>query len=300
MQANISTQSSMQRQKHLFIWISLSPIILYFAIFSIMPILGAFYISLHDWPLFGGERTFVGIAHYIDIIQEERFWTSMKNTFVFAISYVFFVITIGLALALLLTSLNDRVRLVLRPLYFAPQVTSVVAVAIMFSWIFQPRIGVINYLLSFVGLGPYNWLSSISLAMPTIILTAVWRSIGYTMVIFTAGLLNIPRDLYDAAAVDGASPWIIFWRITLPMLRPTTLFVFVTSTIAGFQVFVEPWLMTGGGPGTATRVVMLEIYDRGFRFFEMGNATALAVYLFSVIAIFSAIQMRYLRQTFEM
>jgi ABC-type sugar transport system permease subunit len=119
------------------------------------------------------------------------------------------------------------------------------------------------------------------------------------MVIFTAGLMNVPPDLYEAALVDGASKWKAFWRITLPLLKPTTLFVFVTSTISGFQVFVEPWLMSGGGPGTASRTVMLEIYDRGFRFFKMGNASAMAVYLFLVIAAVSFLQIRYMRQTFE-
>jgi len=147
--------------------------------------------------------------------------------------------------------------------------------------------------------GRLMWLKSTDLVMPTIIGTAVWRSVGYSMVIFTAGLMNIPPDLYEASLVDGASRWTAFWRITLPLLKPTTLFVFVTSTISGFQVFVEPWLMTGGGPGTASRTVMLEIYDRGFKFFEMGNASAMAVYLFLVIAAVSSIQMRYLRQTFN-
>jgi multiple sugar transport system permease protein len=210
------------------------------------------------------------------------------------------VLVIGLALALLLLSMNARVRFIMRPIYFAPQVTSVVAVAIMSAWMFQPQIGVVNLVLKELGYsGRLMWLKSTQLVMPTIIGTAVWRSVGYSMVIFTAGLMNIPPDLHEASLVDGASRWTAFWRITLPLLKPTTLFVFVTSTISGFQVFVEPWLMTGGGPGTASRTVMLEIYDRGFRFFEMGNASAMAMYLFLVIAAVSYFQMRYLRQTFN-
>jgi multiple sugar transport system permease protein len=135
--------------------------------------------------------------------------------------------------------------------------------------------------------------------MPTIIGTAVWRSVGYSMVIFTAGLMNVPSDLYEAAQVDGANRWVVFRRITLPLLKPTTLFVFVTTTISGFQIFIEPWLMSGGGPGTASRVIMLEIYDRGFRYFNMGDASATAVYLFLVIAAIAYLQMRYLRQEFD-
>jgi multiple sugar transport system permease protein len=287
-------------QQRLFIWVSLTPILLYFLVFSLAPIVGAFYISLHDWPLLGGERKFIGLENYRSILHEERFWNAMEKTTIFAVAYVSLVLVIGLALALLLLSMNARVRFIMRPIYFAPQVTSVVAVAIMSAWMFQPQIGVVNLVLKELGYsGRLMWLKSTQLVMPTIIGTAVWRSVGYSMVIFTAGLMNIPPDLHEASLVDGASRWTAFWRITLPLLKPTTLFVFVTSTISGFQVFVEPWLMTGGGPGTASRTVMLEIYDRGFRFFEMGNASAMAMYLFLVIAAVSYFQMRYLRQTFN-
>ena len=291
--------STTRTKRLLFIWGGLTPILLYFLVFSVFPIIAAFYISMHTWPLMGGERTFVGIDHYVAIIQDPRFWVSMKNTAIFAIFYVILVIIFGLGMALLVNSLSARFRLILRPIYFAPQVTSIVAVALMFAWLYQPRIGILNYLLQFVGLGPYLWLKSSTLVMPAIIATAVWRSVGYSMVIFTAGLLNIPRDLYDAAAVDGASALRTFWHITVPMLQPTILFMFVTATIGGFQVFVEPWLMSGGGPGTASRVMMLEIFERGFRYFEMGYASALAIYLFLVIGFISYMQMRYLRESFE-
>lgn len=288
-------------QRRLFIWVSLTPILLYFLVFSLAPIAGALYISLHEWPLLGGEQTFVGFQHYIDILQEGRFWNAVGNTGFFTVAYVLLVLAIGLALAQLLLSMNSRVRFIMRPIYFAPQVTSVVAVAIMATWMFQPQIGIINAVLKQIGYEgrPILWVNSPDLVMPTIIATAVWRSVGYSMVIFTAGLVNIPSDLYEAAQVDGASSWVAFWRITLPLLKPTTLFVFVTTTISGFQVFVEPWLMSGGGPGTASRVVMLEVYDRGFRFFNMGNASAMAVYLFLGIAAVSYLQMHYLRQEFD-
>lgn len=287
-------------QQRLFIWISLTPILLYFLVFSLAPIAGALYISLHEWPLLGGERDFIGLDHYQEIIQEGRFWNAMENTAFFTVAYVALVLVIGLALAQLLLSMNARVRFIMRPIYFAPQVTSAVAVAIMAAWMFQPQIGIVNSVLRQLGYQErLLWVNSPDLVMPTIIGTAVWRSVGYSMVIFTAGLMNIPPDLYEAAQVDGASKWVAFWRITLPLLKPTTLFVFVTTTISGFQVFIEPWLMSGGGPGTASRVVMLEIYDRGFRFFNMGDASAMAVYLFLVIAAVAYLQMRYLRQEFD-
>ncbi len=174
-----------------------------------------------------------------------------------------------------------------------------VAVALMFTWLYEPRTGVLNYLLSFINVGPFLWLRSTTMVMPALIATAVWRSVGYSMVIFTAGLLSIPVVLYDASSVDGAGRWLTFRHVTLPLLKPTMLFMFVTTTINGFQVFVEPWLMSGGGPGTASRVLMLEVFDQGFRFFQMGTASALAVYLFLIISIVAFFQMRYLRDSFE-
>ena len=296
----VTPLSTSKVQKRLFIWVCLTPILLYFIVFSLAPIGGALFISLHEWPLLGGEPSFVGFQHFIEILGEERFWNALENTALFTIAYVALVLVIGLGLALLLLSMTERIRFIMRPIYFVPQVTSAVAVAIMAAWMFQPQIGIINSALKSLGFqGRLLWLNSTDLVMPTIIGTAVWRSVGYSMVIYTAGLMNIPPDLYEAAQVDGASKWTAFWRITLPLLKPTTLFVFVTSTISGFQVFIEPWLMSGGGPGTASRVLMLEIYDRGFRFFNMGNASAMAVYLFLIIAAVAWLQMRYLRQEFE-
>ena len=296
----VTPLSTTKIQKRLFIWVSLTPILLYFAVFSLAPIGGALYISLHEWPLLGGERNFVGLQHFVEILGEERFWNALENIALFTVAYVVLVLVIGLGLALLLLSMTERIRFIMRPIYFVPQVTSAVAVAIMVTWMFQPQIGIINSALKSLGFqGRLLWLKSSDLVMPTIIATAVWRSVGYSMVIYTAGLMNVPPDLYEAAQVDGASKWTAFWRITLPLLKPTTLFVFVTTTISGFQVFIEPWLMSGGGPGTASRVLMLEIYDRGFRFFNMGNASAMAVYLFLIIAAVAWLQMRYLRQEFE-
>jgi multiple sugar transport system permease protein len=291
--------ATVRARRLLFVWVCLTPILAYFFLFSVLPILAAFYISLHKWPLMGGQTTFVGLDHYATIIQSPRFWISLRNTAYFAIAYMVLVIIFGLGMALLVNSLRGRMRLIARPIYFAPQVTSVVAVALMFTWLYEPRTGVLNYLLSFIGLGPFLWLNSTSMVMPALIATTVWRSVGYSMVIFTAGLLSIPRELYDAAEVDGAGQWAAFRHVTLPLLKPTTLFMFVTATIGGFQVFVEPWLMSGGGPGTASRVMMLEIFDQGFRYFEMGYASALAIYLFLVIAVIAYIQMRYLRESFE-
>ncbi len=296
----ISSLSTTRAKRLFFIWGSLTPIMAYFAVFWVVAILTSFYISLHQWPLLSRVRPFVGLGNYISVAQDPRFWISLKNTLYYAVAYMVFVITLGLGMALLVNSLSSWARSLFRPLYFAPQVTSAVAVALMFAWLYQPQWGVLNYLLKFVGLGPYLWLASSTQVMPAIIITGVWQAVGYSMVIYTAGLLNIPVDLKEAAATDGASPWQVFWHITLPLLQPTTLFMFVTSMIGGLQVFTEVWLMSRGGPGTASRVLVLEIYEQGFRYFEMGRASTIAFYLFLLIAFIAYMQMRYLRERFEL
>ena len=159
--------------------------------------------------------------------------------------------------------------------------------------------GILNYFLGFLGLGPFDWLSSPTQALPSIILMSVWKAVGYTMVIFLAGLTTIPREYYEAAQVDGASGWQLFRGITLPLLKPTTLFVIVTGMIGGFQVFTQVFVMTRGGPGTATRVLVMHIYDAGFRYFEMGEASALAFIQFAIIFIITFLQVRYFREEFE-
>jgi len=291
--------STTRAKRLLFIWGGLTPIMIYFAVFSVMPIFASFYISLHKWPLLSRARPFFGLGNYISVINDPRFWISLKNTVYYAVVFMLLVIVLGLAMALLVNSLHRGARLLFRPLYFAPQVTSAVAVALIFAWLYQPQWGVLNYLLQFVGLGPFMWLKSSKQVMPAIIITGVWQALGYSMVIYTAGLVNVPSDLKEAGAVDGASPWQVFWHIVLPLLQPTTLFMFVTSMIGGLQVFTEVWLMSGGGPGTASRVLVLEIYEQGFRYFEMGRASSIAFYLFFLIAIIAYLQMRFLRERFE-
>lgn len=295
----VAAVSTARTKRLLFIWGGLTPIMIYFLVFSVLPIASSFYISLHKWPLMSRERPFIGLGNYANVIGDQRFWISLKNTAYYAVAFMALVIVLGLALALLTNSLSPGARSIFRPLYFAPQVTSAVAVALMFAWLYQPQWGVLNYLLKFIGLGPYLWLKSSSQVMPAIIITGVWQALGYSMVIYTAGLVNIPTDLKEAGAVDGASPWQVFRHIVLPLLQPTTLFMFVTSMIGGLQVFTEVWLMSGGGPGTASRVLVLEIYEQGFRYFEMGRASSIAFYLFFLIAVIAYLQMRFLRERFE-
>jgi multiple sugar transport system permease protein len=290
--------SSTRFKRALFVWGSLAPILLFFLVFSAIPILSSAWISLHEWPLLGKERPFIFISNYVNIFQDPRFWISLKNTVYYALAYMVLVISLGLLFAILINGSGQLVRDIFRPIYFSPQVTSAVAVAVMFKWLYQPQWGVLNYVLGLIGLGPFQYLQSPTQVMPSIIATGVWRAVGYSMVIYTAGLMAIPIDLHEAAYIDGASRWQDFWRITLPLLKPTTLFMFVTSMIGGFRVFTEVWLMSGGGPGTASRVLVLEIYDQGFRYFQMGRASALAFVLFFIIAFIAFLQMRYMGSSY--
>ena len=286
---------SVRIKRNLFIWGSLTPILLLFFVFALLPIFASFYISLRKWPLLGAERPFIAFGNYLNILKDARFYIALKNTAYYAFAFMILVVVLGLFLAMLLDGIPRRWREVFRAIYFVPQVTSVVAIALIFRWLYQPQWGVLNYLFEFVGLGPFRFLKSPTEVMPSIIALGVWRSLGYSMVIYTAGLMSISPELREAAAIDGASKWQAFWRIILPLLRPTTLFMFVTTTIAGFQVFTEVWLMSDGGPGTASRVLVLEIYEQGFRFFEMGRASALAFFLLIIVGVIAFFQMRLAR-----
>ena len=291
--------NTFQGRQKLFIWGSLTGIIAYFIVFSFYPILMSLYISLHKWPFLEPVKPFIGLDNYIKVLNDQRFWISLKNTTYYAVAYVVFCVIIGLMMALLINTTHPVIQKILRPIYFAPQITSAVAIALMFAWLYQPQWGVLNYLLKLMGIPSVMWLTSSKVVMNSVIITGVWRSVGYSMVIFTAGLLGVPRDLREAAMIDGAGSWQSFWRIVIPLLQPTVLFMAVTSMIGGFQVFTEVWLMTGGGPGTASRVLVLEIYDQGFRYFEMGYASAIAFYLFLIIAVISFFEIRYMRESFE-
>jgi multiple sugar transport system permease protein len=185
-----------------------------------------------------------------------------------------------------------RFKSVFRTIYFAPFVTTLVAVAIVWRYLYHARYGLINYGLGAVGIPPVDWLGDPTWAMPAIILMAVWKNFGYNMLILIAGLQSIPAELYEAAELDGASPWRRFWHITIPMLAPTLLFVAVITMIGYFQLFAEPYVMTQGGPLRATTSVVLLMYEEGFRWWRMGYAAALAFVLFAVILIATLLQTR--------
>jgi multiple sugar transport system permease protein len=197
---------------------------------------------------------------------------------------------------LLVNARTVRWRGFFRTVYFTPFVTTLVAIAVVWRYLYHPRYGLLNYLLGHVGIGPIDWLGDPRWAMPAIILMAIWKNFGYNMLIFIAGLQSIPEELYEAARIDGANALRRFWHVTIPQLAPTFLFVGVVTMIGYFQLFAEPYVMTGGGPLRATTSLVLFMYEEGFRWWRMGVAAAIAFVLFAIILLWTLLQMRVQRE----
>lgn len=261
-----------------------------FFIFILVPILASFGISFTDWDLISSIH-FVGIKNYMEVFRDAAFWQSFKNTLGFILGYLPLVTIFGLLAALLVNS-KIKFKSMFRGIYFLPVVTSWVAVSLVWKWLFNPSYGLLNYLLSLININGPQWLEDPKTAMIAIILTSVWKDIGFIMVLYLGGLQGIDLSYYEAAKIDGASEQQQFWKITLPLLKKTTFFVLTISLINSFQVFDQVNIMTGGGPGNATSVVVQSVYNHAFRYFQMGYATAESWILFIVILVVTIIQMK--------
>jgi len=281
----------------------LAPALTAIGVFFFLPVVAAFVLSFTDFDIYAlasfDNARFVGIRNYMQLFEDPLFWTALKNTVYFLVVGGPLSIAVSLGAALLVHSRLARWKPVFRFVYFAPVVTTLVAVAIVWRFIYHPRFGLLNYALSFAGIGPIDWLGDPAWAMPAIILLAVWKNFGYNMIIFIAGLQNIPASLYEAASIDGAGGWQQFWRITVPMLAPTTLFITIITMIGYFQLFAEPYVMTQGGPMKSTLSIVLLMYAQGFRWWNMGYAAALAFVLFAFILAGSLLQSRFQRRAGE-
>ena len=282
-------------------WLFLAPALAAIGIFFAIPILAAFVMSFTDFDIYalGDLRMvrFVGFANYLRALETPLFWQAVRNTFYFVLVGGPLSVTVSLGAALLLNARLVRFRSFFRTVYFLPVVTSLVAVSLVWRYVYHPRFGILNYALSFLHLGPVDWLGNPEAAMPAIILMAVWKNFGYNMLIFLAGLQNIPEDLYDAARIDGAGLWRQFQNVTIPQLAPTTFFVVIITIIGYFQLFAEPWVMTQGGPLNSTYSIVLFMYEQGFRWWNMGYAAAVAFLLFLLILVFSVAQLLIQRRT---
>lgn len=281
-------------------WFFLLPGLLVLTVFFFVPVLAAFVLSLTDFDIYAvadlDNMRIVGFSNYAALLHDPLFWTALKNTFYFVLVGGPLSVGLSLGAAMLLNTKSLRFKGFFRTAYFAPVVTTLVAVAVVWRFLFHTRYGLINAVLGWFGVDEINWLGDPNWAMPAIILLAVWKNFGYNMIIFIAGLQNIPSYLYEAAEVDGASLSQRFRVITLPMLAPTFLFVAIITMIGYFQLFAEPYVMTEGGPLNATLSVVLMMYEQGFRWWNMGYAAAVAFVLFVIIFIATLIQLRLQRE----
>ncbi|MHB1688324.1 MAG: carbohydrate ABC transporter permease [Ignavibacteriaceae bacterium] len=277
-------------------YVFLTPALLAIFIFFLLPVLAAFVMSFTDFDIYslGNFRyvQFVGLKNYFQILNDPLFWQALKNTFYFVIAGGPLSIAVSLGSAILLNSKLVKYKGFFRLVYFMPVVTTLVAVSVLWRFIYHPKFGILNYLLGFIGIKGIDWLGDPNWAMPAIIFMAVWKNFGYNMIIFIAGLQNIPEDLYEAASIEGASAWQQFKNITLPMLAPTTLFITIITMIGYFQLFAEPYVMTQGGPLNSTLSIVLYMYQEGFRWWNMGYSSALAFILFFIILVISLIQLK--------
>jgi multiple sugar transport system permease protein len=280
-------------------WSFAAPFVILFGIFLALPILAALVLSFTSFGLRDLQNpigtSFVGVQNYTNLFSDPKFWKSLGNTVYFVVVGVPLTLALGLLIANALSRGITRFRTAFRVGYSLPVITSIVAIAVVWRFLLNPDVGLINVLLRNIGINGPAWLGNPALAMPSIIAMAVWRNVGFAMVVFVAGLQAIPAMLYEAASIDGAGRWQAFRYVTLPMLRPTILFMLVITTIGYLQLFEEPFVMTRGGPLDATLSVTMYMYQQGFSFFHQGYASAIAYVLFVIVAIVAFLQFRFLR-----
>ncbi len=281
-------------------WIFVAPALIVLAVFFGLPVFSALLLSLTDFDLYAladwRNLRFVGLGNYSELLQMPIFWKSLGNTFYFVIVGVPLSISVSLGAALLLNAPATRFRAFFRTALFAPVVTTLVAVAVIWRYLFHTSYGLVNWALGYLGIPAVDWLGDPHWAMPTIILLAVWKNFGYNMVIFLAGLQAIPQDLYEAARIDGASRRRQFLHITLPMLGPVLMVVGVITVAGYFQLFAEPYVMTRGDPLQSTVSVLYFMFEEGFRWWNLGRASAVAFLLFLIILAVTAAMMRFGRR----
>jgi ABC-type sugar transport system permease subunit len=267
-----------------------SPSLLVFAVFVFFPLLFSGALSFTKWDLISSARPFIGLANYARLLRDPVFLKALANTAVFSVAVVAASAAIGLGLAFLLDK-PVRGRTIYRAGIFAPYLTSTAAMALVWLWIFDPQYGLINSALAGIGIRGPGWIASVEWALPALMIMTVWRFIGYDMLLFLGALQGVPRELKEAALIDGASGARIFFSITLPLISPVTLFVVTTTFITMFQNFETVAVMTQGGPVNSTNMLVFNLYQNAFQFFEAGYASAIAVVLFAIVAAATAIQM---------
>ncbi len=277
----------------------LAPFLIFFAIFFVRATIASVEMSFYDWRLLRPTRPYIGLQNYLELFDDPIWWSSVVHTLYFTAMTVVGTSVVGLAAALAVTR-PIHGRGFFRVLLYIPQLMSVGAVGLIWNWLWSGQFGVINYLLSFFGVRPINWLGEPDLVLPVLSFTTIWWTFGFPMLIYIAGIQGIPEHLYEAARIDGASGWQSFRYITLPLLRPTILFVTVTGVIGHFQVFGQPYIITGGGgPGRSSWTVIIYLYQQAWVAFRMGFGAAVAVVIAIIMAIITTFQFKIISRPVE-
>ena len=289
-----------QMRKQWSAYLFLAPTLILFGIFTVAAVIYAFYLSFHEWNILEPAKPYVGLDNYARLLSDERFRGSIFNTLYYTAVSVPLTMGIGLGIALLLNA-QIRARGFFRTLFYLPVVTPLVIAAIIWKWLYAGDYGLLNYYLIQLRIidEPLLWLSDPNLAMPAVIITSVWKSVGFAMVVYLAGLQSIPEDYYDAAKIDGAVGWQRLKDITIPLLNSTTLFLAIVSVLGALQVFTEIFIMTNGGPLRRTTTMVYHIYQTAFVHFDMGYASAMAFGMFAMMFAFTLVQLRVMRGEVE-
>ncbi|WP_309120299.1 sugar ABC transporter permease [Paenibacillus sp.] len=275
----------------------IAPFLIVFFAFEIYPFLDAIYLSLFDYGI--GRKEWIGFGNYASLLTDDVFLRSILNTFLLVLGVVPVTIIFSIITASLIIGKSSGVASFFRASFYLPIVTSQVILSVTWLWIYNPVSGIGNYSLSLLGIKPIMWLSDTSVSLIAVIIVVITWSVGQPIILYLAAMGSIPSDYYEAASIDGASGWRKFWSITLPLLKPTTLYVIVTSTIGAFQTFVVVQLLTGGGPSYSTTTIMYLLYETAFKYGNLGLASAMGVVLAVLISIFSVIQFKIFKTDVE-
>jgi multiple sugar transport system permease protein len=281
----------------LFCYAILAPVLVLFIYVRVYPIAWSVVLSLYRWNLIRAQKPFIGLANYVALFSDENFLLALQNTAVYSLATVGLSTLLALPLAVFLAR-KGRLSAFYQTVYFLPVITPMVPMAIAWKWIYDYNYGLLNYALSFLGIGPVAWLTDPRIALWALIIMGVWKVLGYNLILFLVGIRNIPESYVEAARLDGASAWQGFRYITLPLLKPILLYVLVTATINSFNVFTQVYVMTLGSqaaPGQAVRVLVFDIYQNGFQYLKMGYASSEAVLLTLIVLGFTLIQFRIAR-----
>jgi ABC-type sugar transport system permease subunit len=266
------------------------PALVILTLFIYYPLLNSLYLSFTNWNMTKPVKKFIGFDNYVYLLTNDTFYKVLKVTFTYTVFDVLLTLGLGLLLALLFNSVSKFFGF-MRAIIFMPHYISMVIVSMVFLWIFNGRYGLVNELMSWAGLDPIQWLTNTKTALWVLVLIGVWKGVGFTMIIFIAGLRSIPVEYYEASGIDGATKWTQFWKITLPLLSPTTLFLVVTHFISSMQVFQSVDVLTNGGPLDSTKAMVYWIYEMAFSEFRTGRASALVIMFFLIIVLLTMVQM---------